>query len=272
MQFETPLTFVRSLKGAPISILVACMFAKKALTNSELQMWTGYRDEAITESTKLLCTLGWLVAHSRVGPWSLGDGRQLPLMSVADELAAVAGVEDGSFGYTSSGFSGTLPPSCSSSESKLKVPSIEPEEEEEESSGFSGTLRENKKVLDEAGVREPARSRLAGLAHVTPEFICGHVEQCKAEGMTVGTAIHRIEYNWPLPEKSAYYKTVTVGRGRREKTILYTFDVDQVVADFTGHDKGCGCGNCSMGRACYGDMSRFCCDCKQFNCNCESED
>jgi hypothetical protein len=199
MQFENPLTFVRAMKGAAISILVACMFARKALTNLELQMWTGYKDEAITEASKLLCTLGWLVAHSRVGPWSLAEGRQLPLMAIADELAVVAG--------ESSGFSGT---GSSSSNSKLNGPSNLEEQEEQESSGFSGTLPGVLDALDAAGIREPKRSRLAKLPHVTVEMINAHVERCKAEGLELGTAIYRIQYNWAyevprvkLPKKKA---------------------------------------------------------------------
>jgi len=196
MQFENPLTFVRSMKGAAISILVACMFARKALTNLELQMWTGYKDEAITEASKLLCMLGWLVAHSRVGPWSLADGRQLPLMAIADELDAIAGVENDDLAMRVPVFPDVSASSSSSSNIDLNVPSYLEEQEEEESSGFSGTLPGVLAALDAAGIREPKRSQLAKLKHVTPELINAHVRQCKAEGLNIGTAIHRIEHNW----------------------------------------------------------------------------
>ena len=182
MQFENPLTFVRSLKGAPVSILFAFMFAGKTLSNSELQQWTGYKDDAITPALKLLCSLGWLIAQSARGPWCLADGRQLPLMEI-------------------SGLNGFNPSCSSSSSSKLNIPSYLEEQEELELSGLNGYLLENKNTLDEVGVREPKRSMLAKLKHVTPQFIQAHVRQCKAEGLEIGTAIYRIQNNWAAAER-----------------------------------------------------------------------
>lgn len=52
-------------------------------------------------------------------------------------------------------------------------------------------------ALDEAGIREPARSRLAALTHITPELIRAHVENVREERARPGAAIYRIEHNWP---------------------------------------------------------------------------
>src|SRR5512141_1890928 len=78
---ENPLTFVRSIKGAPASILWALLFTQRLMTNQELQRWTGYASDAVTNATRLLVDLGWLIPRSNYGPWSLAPGRQLPLMS-----------------------------------------------------------------------------------------------------------------------------------------------------------------------------------------------
>jgi len=83
MLFENPLTFLRAIKGAPASILLAFFFVQRAMTNLELQTWTGYKDDAITPALKLLVDLGWLIARSPRGPWCLAEGRQLPLMEIS---------------------------------------------------------------------------------------------------------------------------------------------------------------------------------------------
>jgi hypothetical protein len=55
------------------------------------------------------------------------------------------------------------------------------------------------KALDEAHIREPARSRLAGLPHVTPELVAFHTETAP----NIPTAIHRIEHDWPIQTKAS---------------------------------------------------------------------
>jgi hypothetical protein len=239
MQFENPLTFVRSMKGAPISILVACMFARKALSNLELQMWTNYNDEAITKAARLLCTMGWLTAVGRQGPWSLSEGRQLPLMDIADELVAVAG-SDPVFPDRRS----------SSSQRDFEVTSYLPQEQEEgERSGFSGSLLA---ALDAANIKEPKRSELARLAHVTPDLIAAHVEAAKREGFPLGTAIYRIQYDWAVD--------LTIVKRSKSPN---------------GHDRSCICRECRNSRDNVA-MGTHCPDCwKTLNdeCRCsESEE
>ena len=174
MRFENSMTFVRSLKGAPASILWAFFFTRQTMTALELQQWTGYAGDNITVAIRLLVDLGWLSARSSRGPWCLVDGRQLPLMADSDLI-------------------GVREVASSSSRVKDEVPTIEPEEQEEDhDSDFFGVVA----ALDAAGIREPKRSQLARLKHVTVELINAHVEKCKAEGLAIGTAIHRIQYNW----------------------------------------------------------------------------
>jgi hypothetical protein len=174
MQFENPTTFVRAMKGAPISILVAFTFCRQAMTALELQEWTGYRGDAITPAIRLLVSTGWLTARSPRGPWCLCEGRQVPLQNVESVL------------------NGYLPSSSSSSNRKLNLPSNHEEEQEEDESVLNGLMA----ALDAVGIREPKRSQLAKLPHVTPELISAHVRQCKAEGHPLGTAISRIANNW----------------------------------------------------------------------------
>ena len=92
MQLENPLTFVRSLKGAPASILWAFFFTRRVMTALELQEWTGYKGDNITVAVRLLVNLGWLIARSPRGPWCLADGRQFPLMDESDLIGFIPSV------------------------------------------------------------------------------------------------------------------------------------------------------------------------------------
>jgi hypothetical protein len=174
MSFENPLTFVRSLKGAPASVFLALLFARHPMTNRELQRWTGYSEQSISQAAHLLVDLGWLSALGPRGPWTLGDGRQLPLMaSLPAEVPAAAPVNN----------------------------HVEPphDAEEMEDANVVKTLY----ALYDAGIHEPTAGRLARLPDVTPDYVAAHVELANAQGYGLGVAIHRIEHAWPLPEKKA---------------------------------------------------------------------
>lgn len=259
MKLENPLTFVRAIKGAPASILWALFFTKRTMTALELYRWTGYRDEAITEGLRLLCDLGWITAHGPRGPWSLSGGRQLPLTNLE-------GLEDSASPvFPESGFSGLT---RSRSEIKINVPSYLPLDPlKEHESGLTGLVAENLKALDECEIREPGRSRLASLEHVTPEFIRAHVDGAKAEGLQLGAAIYRIQNNWKAPEPKTKARIVTTGQGKRQQTITIPEDLDQSVANFTGHKLACTCLDCTVGRT--RGLSSLCETCRRFNCECE---
>ena len=81
---QIPLAFLRSIKGAPASVLLALLFNRRPMTNQELQRWTGYSDQSVTQATRLLMDLGWVIAHGPRGPWSLNARRQWPLMHAPD--------------------------------------------------------------------------------------------------------------------------------------------------------------------------------------------
>ncbi len=178
MHFENPLTFIRSLKGAPASIFLALLFARRPITNRELQRWTGYGEESIAQATHLLADLGWLSALGPRGPWTLSAGRQLPLMeSLPHEAASASAPMDAN-----------------------PVPSKQLEESEDrEDPNFVRTLY----ALYDAGIHEPTAGRLARLPHVSAEYVTAHVEQANAQGFGLGSAIYRIEHAWPMPEKKA---------------------------------------------------------------------
>ena len=176
MSFENPLTFVRSLKGAPASVFLALLCARRPMTNRELQRWTGYSEQTVSQAAHLLADLGWLSPLGPRGPWTLGEGRQQPLMeSLPEEIVEAA---------------------ASSQDDQTNAPQ---DSEDAEDPNVVKTLY----ALYDAGVHEPTAGRLARLPHVSPEYVAAHVEQANAQGYGLGVAIYRIEHAWPLPEKKA---------------------------------------------------------------------
>lgn len=251
MQFENPLTFVRSLKGAPASVLWAFFFCRRAMTALELQEWTGYGGDNLTVALRMLVNLGWLAARSSRGPWTLVEGRQYPLMAESDLI----------------GFRGD-----SSSSSTLKNNSL-PFDEEQEEEGHESDLigfAENLKACDEVGIREPKRKQISKMEHVTPDFIRGHAVWALRDGHAIGTAIFRIMNNWLLPEGESGDIVSVVDRGRRgQETFRMPADLIDEVAEFTGHRRECKCLDCTVGR--FQGISALCPECKKYRCECEDE-
>ena len=193
MQFENPMTFCRAIKGAPASVLWALMFTQHMMTALELSEWTGYKGDNLTIATRLLVNLGWVVARSPRGPWGLADGRQLPLMPGIEQLSGFENPDSDLIGVGDLlSSSSSLNHMHSTTEELLK------EEQETNESDLIGFVKENLAACDNAGIREPKRTLISRLIHVTPDYIEGHTRQAQSEGVHLGTAIHRIQYNWSV--------------------------------------------------------------------------
>lgn len=228
MQLENPMTFVRAIKGAPVSILVAFMFAGRTLSNLELQQWTGYRDDAITPALKLLCSLGWLIARTPRGPWCLADGRQFPLMNVDLNVDSIT--------RTISGLNGFIPTTTTTIEEQKQDKSVvvvkrqmNPEKTDipvYETPGVSFEI--NLKACRDCRIGEPKASQIANMPWASPDFIKAHVESLY-DSDSIGLAIRRIEGN----ELPRLWLDVKPARDERD-------DLDDKIAKLRarGHDDG----------------------------------
>ena len=86
---ENSITLVRSLKGAPISILFAMAMAGEAVGAEWLGRTTGYSDHTIAQGLLLLEEYGFIVRINRYR-WGLGENiKQLPLMVIPHEPGVV---------------------------------------------------------------------------------------------------------------------------------------------------------------------------------------
>lgn len=76
--------FVRGLKGAPASIVLALVFCGGALTNADLEQMTGYSDKPIAKGLALLELKGLVQYNGFQYGWSLTAGvRQLHLFPLS---------------------------------------------------------------------------------------------------------------------------------------------------------------------------------------------
>jgi hypothetical protein len=212
---DNPLDFFRTMKGAPHSVLSVLAYNGRPMTNRELQLWTGYHSETITRVTHDLIDMGWLEARTPIGPWSVARGRLVPGMGGRAPTTlsrALAGSRDGGTpreNSASPSANSASPSGFSGSPSRTGwLVDGNPEEEEEPSHPPEPELghpdfAEALKALEEAGVDEPAASRIAHLRHVSADYVRAHVERARSEGRSLGAAIWRMQRGWRVPGKKS---------------------------------------------------------------------
>jgi hypothetical protein len=174
--------FLQGLRGVQPVIFLAYLVVRRAMTIKDLQLCTGLSDDALRPALESLAGKGWIFKqvgqHGRVLWVPSGDtffGRIFQSPLTAD--------------------SGAL--SSSSSNINLKSLPLQQEQQEEDQNPLRADSAAVLAALDAAGIREPKRSQLASLEHVTVELISGHVAVL-GEGGQLGTAIYRIQNNWPV--------------------------------------------------------------------------
>jgi hypothetical protein len=168
--------FVQSIKGATASVLFALGYTRRPMSHEELMIWTHCGHTQVTIALHSLVEIGWVWERTARGPWILAEGRQLPVNLLPLPASALKA------------------PSSSSTSSDN--PFTRGQEQE-----LSARRKHLIKSLYLLGIREPMASELADLPYVSAEFARRHVEQARAEGQPLGSAIHRIRNDWPMPPR-----------------------------------------------------------------------
>jgi hypothetical protein len=217
MQFNLTLQVISALRGAPITVYMVMFVTRVPVDQGFIRRHARYTDPIVHDALDLLFDYGLITKAGRY-TWQLADGvQQLPLMAL--EIDAVNATEpeeqpdepkmtvDGdcfdagevedkpaSKNASSSKYFRAGDSSSSRSISRESSKDSQPLDSRASSKFFSA----NCAALDQAGIREPARSRLAKLAHVTPDLIAYHCESSKSTGQ----AVYRIEHNWKMEQKA----------------------------------------------------------------------
>ena len=182
--------WLRSLKGAPLSVLVA-LFVFGPANRVDMIVSTGWKKGAVDDALRLLEGIG-LVVRPSYRIWSLSDGaRQLPLFNYplngsSDNPQDTQAV-DNSSNYP---LNGQLVISSSSSSKQAA----------EESK-----LQPDQAILDvcaDLGIYGRKRQALSKLEHVIaggPAYVRAHV----AAVSEIGLAIWRMEEGWDAPKSAS---------------------------------------------------------------------
>jgi len=254
---------VHALKGNRAQIILAFLFAGCAMDTKQVQEWTGLSKPTAEDGLKALKGMGLLgsqaLAHNRTVWLPAGDMLELQIQN---------------FFISGPSSSGSNVNELINRDSLLLQPKTQIQKSFTSGNGGEVIVIEEVpadpeilKALDKAKIREPKRSMLARLEHVTVELIQGHVTTAPNKAL----AIYRIEHDWELPETEKG-KTFVVDKGKRGVEVI-TVDFDYVgeVAEFTGHERDCKCIDCVVARSNF-STSILCPTCKHHRCECEDKD
>jgi predicted transcriptional regulator len=194
MKIEWSTMMVRSLKGAPLSVLVIMMLNPQPITVLFLERSTGYTDETIRKALQLLEEYQ-LITHNNRYSWQLASGAmQLPLMNYEEIESESVKVDNCTPERNQSEDEKTVFPLSSSSCIKQELELINPLLDSRSTENENFGIAENRAECDRFGIREPAKSKLSRAERVTSVLIRYH---CLTAPNT-GAAIYRIEHGWKI--------------------------------------------------------------------------
>lgn len=172
---QQPMLFVQALKGAPASVLLALAVTGRFMSHKELQLWTRCGKDQVTFALKSLTYLGWAVGRTFRGPWALARPLALPAPDSVGSSNPLKGP------------SSTSDPLNTTHEEEILQP--------------SPSRKELIEAMYAAGIREPTATELAGLPHVTIEYLQAHIQASREHGLLIGAAIEAIRLQAPPPHK-----------------------------------------------------------------------
>ena len=192
-------TFLRVLKGAPLSVLLA-LWVHGAMDKKGLSIKTGWKEDTIGDALAFLGDLK-LVERPHYRKWTVSDGfEQLPFPALAEtrknrvseQLTIEVGAVDN--------FAETRKNRVSASSSSYI-------QEEERTNGRKAERPLRQPVYDflrNQGVGNAMAERLARRDYVTLDYVAGHVAYVKRHGEPLRFALQRMKDGDGVPmEKTA---------------------------------------------------------------------
>ena len=214
MQLTTMM--LRTLKGAPLSVLMALALSRQPVGAKWICRQTGYAIDTVHESLLFLEENQFATRNGRYA-WQIANGvEQLPFAAplpdevenekeyekiVVDEIEDEAEYEkivvdevENEREYEIIVVPNHL---VVGSRSKDLKPDLElpPTTRSRSPSREKLQVDQNLSALHDAGIQEPKRSQLARMNHITPRLIRYHVSNAP----NLKLAIYRIEHNWTVP-------------------------------------------------------------------------
>ncbi len=186
---------LRTLKGAPLAVLLALALARQPAGAEYLARVTGYSDKPTGQALKLLSEYGLVTCNGR-NAWQIAGGAvQLPFIlpegtSQEPEVTKVKSRKNSDSAAT------TAATAIVESRGVRSAAAVINENESEK-------FRLNLRTLNEFGIYEPKASEIAAKDWVTPDYIRRHAEHGDRRGDSTGLVIHRMLSADPAPLSEA---------------------------------------------------------------------
>lgn len=209
---ETPQLTLRSLKGAPLSVLLALRLAEAPLPQKALTLWTGYSDKTVAAALDLLVNMGLAVARGRGQGWSLAPAAVPLLQALAGAAAAPTETEEADTAVTNDDPDTAVPPPArkisGSNTPRRKFSVLPPSSSLQILS--TGQSRMEKRpsaaekppvfyLLRQAGIGISMSDTLSQLTWVTVPYVQAHLAKIKRDGHPLNYAIQRMREGDALP-------------------------------------------------------------------------
>lgn len=278
---NSTMMFVRSLGSRRLAqIVLAFLAVRGPLDVDEVCLWTGLNREAAGLGLSELKGMGVLgcqsLAHNRK-VWLPGALLLIPF--TGEENVQLSGFpSSGSDVVDAVSFSDEVASIATTTTTTRGQLSAFP------SSGKNVPLNQfdvdRLAALAVAGIHGKKAKALLRHSWVTVEFIEAHWAWVQSEGdrwdNPQGMMIDRIEGEVPPPPVTpslpgpGRFSVRSWDLGKKGTEVRsFTWDVEQSIADYMGHPKGCSCVECGFILAANGDCSVVCPDCKSHNCVCK---
>jgi hypothetical protein len=192
---SNPIAQLRQLKGAPLSVVLALMFAGSPVGVDWLCRVTGYTDKPISQALKYLEDLQIATSTNRYQSWQLAKGYQLPLMPpVPNELSDQGNRNNSDSPATTTSINQKdlnnlkkLSSSCSNKPNRKNSDSpIQPEQLPEDQAQIRYFLISN-------GVGDPMATRIAISDGVDLNYVKCHILGGRQENLPLRLIIHKMK-------------------------------------------------------------------------------
>lgn len=186
-----PISTLRQLKGAPLSVLIALTIVQpRHVSSSWLSGVTGYAIDSITSATWYLKEFGFVDCDSHRTNWRLTEEgvQQLPLpVSMIEPEPKNPDPEKPDPELLT-----YLKLYLNGKENFIEVSKQSFNDPDPEKPDPSNSIETCRNLLFDAGIHDPTATELCGLDYATYDYLDAHIEKARRDNIPIRLLIHRI--------------------------------------------------------------------------------
>ncbi|MHB8135717.1 MAG: hypothetical protein ACYDH1_16025 [Anaerolineaceae bacterium] len=188
-----PIVILRSIRGVPLTCLIALLCAEKPVGLGWLMRATSYSDKPITRALNLLQQMNFVTHKGGYNPWQINPQS---LQNLLENLPSLT--------ENCRKISVNLPPATAALNNQ-EIKEIKAAVVESLTPSKVRQISDSHKLLGFFGVGEPIATVLASQEHMTPRYVAGHILKAKAEKISTALLIHRLKFADPAPDLNTRY-------------------------------------------------------------------